>query len=93
MQQLKKDRPTVPEVLPMVREIYAMPGGGAGHCLHVVLDDNNVGDDSVRYALEEAVRAQCSRCVQVATLLLQMTKTQRLKLAWGATTPPVQKDG
>lgn len=70
-------RPKVPEVKSLVREIYNQPMGGAGCCMHIVLDDGNIEDDSIRYCLE---RAQHDLCRQVATMMLQMTKTQRRKL-------------
>jgi hypothetical protein len=77
------NKPTVPEALPLVRELYAQPGGGAGCCLHVVLDDGNVHDDNVRFCINEAVDLGHPRCEELARLLLRMSRTQRLKLYRG----------
>lgn len=44
-------KPTVPEVLPAVRALYARKGGSVGCCLHIVLDDPNYDDDCVRFCL------------------------------------------
>lgn len=71
---------TVPEVAPLVRALYARPGGEAGCCLHVVLDDGNVKDDQVRFCLDEAGRKGHPDCAELASKLLEMSKTQRLKL-------------
>lgn len=76
-------RLTVPEVRPFVAAIYARPGGGAGCCLHIVLDDCNVRDVFVRACLESAQSRSCFGCALVAALMLRMTKTQRLKLGHG----------
>lgn len=34
-------KPVLPEVRPLVRAFYALPGNGAGGALHAVLDDGN----------------------------------------------------
>lgn len=76
-------KPTVPEVAPIVRALYAK--SGAGCCWHIVLDDFNVTDDDVRWVIEEWMpSAQCvapEECRKLADLLPKMTKTQRRKLA------------
>lgn len=74
-------KPTVPEVLPLVRAYYAKPGNGAGGALHVVLDDYNVGDDNVQFCLDDARALGDDDGVALAKVLLRMSKTQRLKLA------------
>ena len=71
-------KPTVPEVRPLVRELYGRHS--AGCCLHVVLDDGNVQDDSVRFCIEWARGRGCAECERLGEVLLQMSKTQRLKL-------------
>lgn len=74
-------KPTVPEVLPSVRALYASPGGGAGCCLHIVLDDTNVDDDCVDYCIYYATENGHEQCLALARVLRRMSKTQRLKLA------------
>lgn len=74
-------RPTVPEVLLHARAYYAKPGNGVGGNLHLVLDNRNVTDDHVRYCLERAEAEGDIDGAALAKMLLQMTKTQRLKLA------------
>jgi hypothetical protein len=71
-------KPTIPEVLPLVREYYAehMAGG----TLHIVLDDGNVDDSDVQFCLEYAQREGDEAGVRLAAILLRMSKTQRLKL-------------
>ena len=78
------EKPTVPEVLPLVRELYASPEGAVGCCLHVVLDDGNVRDDDVQYCVDRATERAHPKCETLARLLLRMSKTQRQKLSASA---------
>lgn len=73
-------KPTIPEVLPRLRDYYAQPGNEAGGSLHIVLEDGNVADDYVRFCIEEAGRRDDVDGVALARLLLRMNKTQRRKL-------------
>lgn len=73
-------KPTVPDVLPLVLAYYAKPENGAGGSLHVVLDDRNIGTPFVESALERAEEAGDADGAALAKLLLRMSKTQRLKL-------------
>lgn len=54
--------------------------------LHIVLDDGNVDDQSVKYCLESARGCGDAEGVRLAEVLLKMSKTQRLKLGHAATT-------
>jgi hypothetical protein len=73
-------KPTVPELLPLVAAIYSRPDGGVGCCLHIVLDDENIRDSDVKLCLERAKERGHDDCLQVATLLLRMSKTQRKQI-------------
>lgn len=68
-------RPTVPEILPLVWDLYDR--SPVGCCLHIVLDDGNVKDDHVRFCIEQAKEQKCESCLRLAEILLQMSKTQR----------------
>jgi hypothetical protein len=71
-------RPTVPQVLPLVQELYTR--NAVGCCLHIVLDDYNISDSNVDFCYAEAVKAQHADCMALSLLLKQMSKTQRKKL-------------
>lgn len=73
-------KPTVPEVLPLVWDLYDRPGGGVGCCLHMVLDDGNVADGHVAECLEYAKENGHAECIALAELMLKMSRTQRAKL-------------
>lgn len=73
-------KPTVPEVRPLVEALYNTPEGGAGCCLHTVLDDDNVADSHVQFCLDYAIERGHTKCIELARLLLRMSKTQRSKL-------------
>jgi hypothetical protein len=73
-------KPTVPEVLPLVKAFYAKPGNGVGGKLHVVLEDRNVETSHVQFCLDAAKEAGDEDAVALAELLLRMSTTQRRKL-------------
>jgi hypothetical protein len=75
------DKPTIPEVAPLVRAYYAKPGNGVGGSLHIVLEDSNIDDDSVRFCRKYAEERGDSDGVALADILLRMSRTQRGKLA------------
>ena len=77
----RSDKPTVPEVLPLVRAYYQKPGNIVGGNLHMVLDDANVEDQHVSFCLEIAKERNDDDGVRIAELLLRMSKTQRYKVA------------
>lgn len=74
-------KPTVPEVAPLVREYYDMPGNGVGGSLHIVLDDQNVDDRHVDMCIGRARECGDDAGRWLGTLLYCMSKTQRLKLS------------
>jgi hypothetical protein len=70
-------KPTVPEIAPLVKALYER--NSVGCCLHIVLDEGNVGDDDVCLLLDLGPDSH-EACVQLAEKLLLMSKTQRPKL-------------
>lgn len=77
---MKTGKPTVPEVLPIVRAYYAKPGNLCGGSLHIVIDDGNIEDSHVRLCRAWAGKRGDADGVALADLLLAMSKTQRRKL-------------
>ena len=78
------NRPTVRDVVPLVEAFYGLPGCGVGGALHIVLDDANLDDDSIQWCMDTADEhwSQEPECAKLlGRILLQMTKTQRRKLA------------
>ncbi len=74
------DKPTVTEVLPLVKAFYEKEGNGCGGNLHIVLDDGNIEDDHILYCLGKCKIYFDSDGMVICTLLLKMSKTQRLKI-------------
>jgi len=74
------DRPTVPELIPRLKDYYAKPGNGVGGSLHIILEDGNTQDSHVRMCLEWAKERGDADGVMLAEMLLKMTRTQRGKL-------------
>jgi len=80
------EKPTVPDVLPIVNDFYRIPGNEVGGALHITLEDGNVEDGNVRFCVEVAVFGEGPfepdpTGLLLGLVLLRMTKTQRLKLA------------
>jgi hypothetical protein len=74
-------KPNVPDVAPIVRAYYALPGNGAGGSLHIALDDGNVRDSDLDFCIERAEERGDEHGAALARVLRRMSKTQRLKLA------------
>ena len=74
------NKPTVPEVLPIVRHYCGLPGNGCGGNLHIVLDDKNVRDSDVQFCLVQCEEKEDLEGAELCSLLLRMSTTQRLKI-------------
>jgi len=72
-------KPSIPEVLPLARRYCSRRDGGGS--LHIVLEDDNVDDASVRWCIDYAEERGDPEGRELARLLLLMSKTQRRKLA------------
>lgn len=83
-------KPTVPEVLPLVRALYARHS--AGCCWHVVLDDGNTARHFVMATMAQLLEAPCEKgheCNALAIILPMMSRTQIIKLAASSDKRPV----
>lgn len=72
---------TIPEILSLARKYYEKPGNAVGGSLHIVLEDGNTQDGDVMFCLEYAQKQGDMDGVELAELLLSMSKTQRKKLS------------
>jgi hypothetical protein len=75
-----KAKHRVPDVVKMMRAYYATEGNEAGGYLHIVLDDGNLGDDSIRFCRSECEAARDRAGVRLADILLEMSPSQRKRL-------------
>lgn len=64
-------------------EFYALPGNGAGGSLHNVLDDCNVGADSVEWCREYARKEGDEIAFWLAQVLLACSEDDRVWLCGG----------
>ena len=74
-------KPTIPEVIPALKEYYHTEGNAAGGSLHAVLEDGNLRDCDVKYCIEYAKERGDLAGVSLGETLLKMSRTQRNKLA------------
>lgn len=78
----KRARFTIPQVLPIVHGYRDYKWqNGVGGALHIVLDDGNIDDSSVRFCMGWAARENDLLGAYLSMILLQMSKTQRSKLS------------
>jgi hypothetical protein len=68
------DRPRVPEAIELVRQVYALPTGGVGCCLHVLVDDQNIGE--AVWTMEYAKEREHEVCYRAAEALSRMSPSQ-----------------
>lgn len=78
-------RPTTDQVIPLVNELYGLPGAEVGGPLHVVLDDGNLETYFIQSCIDDKPMHSYSAEVlvlskRIAEAMLQMTMTQRRKV-------------
>lgn len=61
----------------------ALPDNTSGGWLHIVLDDGNIGDDSVDFCIGEAEKNCDEEAEELARLLRIMSHTQRKRIYMG----------
>jgi hypothetical protein len=73
-------KPTIPEVIPLVKAWYALPGNNVGGIFHVLLDDGNCEQHFAISALKDARELGDPQAIDLAEKLVAMSQTQRRKL-------------
>lgn len=76
----ERTRPHVPDVLPLAVAYLSKPGNHIGGNLHIVLEDHNCGDDSIRHCIGRCVEAGDKDGETLARKLLAMSMTGRRKV-------------
>lgn len=71
---------TIPDVLDRFVDYFEKKGNGAWGSLHNVLEDQNIEDLHVRNCEKRAAERGDSEGLDLARILLQMSKTQRIRL-------------
>ncbi len=66
------------EALPFAQKVYDR--SCVGCCMHIVLDDDNVDNNHVEWSLNKARERGHEDCIKLGEILMDMSKTQRLKL-------------
>lgn len=74
------EKPTIPEVLPLLKAYIAKKGNTVGGSLHIVLEDGNIEDGHVAFCIKDASERGDTEGAMLASMLLRMSKTQRKKL-------------
>lgn len=72
-------KPTLPEVRPIVRAWYAIPGNEAGgYDLHCILDDGNRELEFLVDCVLDEQRSQAARMIAAVLILLSPSQRRRL---------------
>ena len=77
---LPRNRPTVTQVLPHLRAIYA--SSPVGCHLHIAVDDGNLRTADLERCVERAMNDDCIACIATGEAMIMMSSTQRRKLRW-----------
>ena len=78
--------PKMPIIMMAIQMLYCLPECGAGGCCHIVTDDNNIDDDSLRFVIdycdhpENVDRIDKELSKLICELLLQLSFEQRCVL-------------
>lgn len=75
-------RTSIPDVLDQFVDYLVKPGNGVWGSLHVVLDDGNVGNDTVRWVTDYARERGDEDGVRLGEILQAMSRTQRKRLPY-----------
>ena len=70
-------KPSIPFMKKIVEEFYNLNGNCVGGNLHIVLDDINVGDDTILWCLDRCIVQSDLDGAFLCELLLQYTEDQR----------------
>jgi len=70
----------VKSILPLLREYYKNPENSVGGNLHIILEDPNYDDSSVKYCIECCQKAGDVLGEKIGKKILLLSKTQRKKL-------------
>ncbi len=76
----RPERPTVPEVKPIIEAWYSLPENIVGGALHVVLEDRNFDDRTIRWNLDLVQNRGDEAAALICQVLLRCSKTQRQKV-------------
>lgn len=77
---MQSSKITIPDVVERFAAYYSLPENGVWGSLHSVLDDHNVRNHDVEWCIERATERGDTEGLELAKLLLLMSKTQRLGL-------------
>lgn len=75
------NKPTIPEIEPLIRAYFRKPGNSEGGSFHIVLCDNNIALHHVQWCLDNARERGDADGVVIGEMLVRMSRTQRDKLS------------
>jgi hypothetical protein len=76
----KTNKLAIPDVLPLVNAYALKKGNSLGGVLHLFLSNKNIERSHIEFCLNQAKDKDDTDGAHLANLLLQMSKTQRLKI-------------
>ena len=72
-------------VFELIHALYSVPSGQCGGCCHIVTDDDNINDDSLKFIIDKCEteykdRVESKLCKIICEYLLEISFEQRLLL-------------
>lgn len=77
---IREKKPTITELVPLLKEYYSKPENCVGGSLHIVLEDDNLENGHIEYCIEYAKKEGDLEGAKLGEMLLQLTKSQRRRL-------------
>jgi predicted transcriptional regulator len=77
---LNNQKVNIVDVLLLVKNFMAKEGNLTGGTLHMVLSNKNIRDSDIEFCLKAARDKNDTDGIEIAELLIKMSRTQRLKI-------------
>jgi hypothetical protein len=74
------DKPTIPDVKPLVIAYLRRPHNCVGGSLHIYFDDGNWHRDHIEGCREYAIERGDKDGIELCNILIRMSDTQRIKI-------------
>lgn len=80
MARIRTEKPTIPQVVPLIRAYYAKPGNSMGGAFHIIFEDDNTEQHWAEICLERAREQGDPDGIEIGELLVRMSRSQRHRL-------------
>ena len=68
------------EILKLIKDYYSKEGNAVGGSLHMVLDDGNLDNSDIQFAINYAKKEMDCDGIKIGEILLSLSKGERKKI-------------